>query len=155
MISVHPIPVELTYDFRRIVFDRLQDDCRWPEDEIDGAFHLGGFVDGKLKGVCSFYPRKDDDRPGEKAFQIGGLGVLKEERGQGLGEILLLAGEDKARRLGARHVWGNARIESAEFYEKYGWTTIGEPFRGPEGQAQVKMFKDYASSDGCRCGGGV
>jgi len=153
MISVHPIPLEVTFDFRSIVFGWPRETCRKPNDDLDGTFHLGGFVNGELKGVCSFSPVRDDDRPHEKSFTISTLCVLEEARGQGLGEILLLAGEDKARRLGASHLWGNARTQAAEFYQKYGWTTIGEPFPKPDGGMVIKVFKDYAGSDGCRCGG--
>ena len=33
-------------------------DCIFPTDEVEGAFHLGCFVDDQLVSVASFFPMK-------------------------------------------------------------------------------------------------
>ena len=149
MISVYPIPAELTYDFRSVVFEKPREDCRWPEDRLEGVFHLGGFIGGLQKGACSFAPCEDAGRPGQRAFRLCGLAVLEEARGQGLGGLLLLAGEGRAREMGFSHIWCLARTAAAGFYQKYGWETVGEPSETPYGEVCVKMAKDLSGPYGC------
>ena len=60
--------------------------------------------------------------------KIGRMAVLREWRGKGVGEALLLALVDKARELGLRQVSLNAQVGALGFYEKFGFLPYGERF---------------------------
>ena len=60
--------------------------------------------------------------------QFGRMAVLKAWRKKGVGKALLLAMIDKARKLGWTEVALNAQIDSVEFYEKFGFTKVGDVF---------------------------
>lgn len=148
MISVHPVPPPLTYDFRSIVFAKPRNDCFWEKDTLEGAFHLGGYLDSVQKGVCSFAPLHDDLFP--QAFCLYGMAVLEDSRRQGLGGLLLLAGEDRIREAGISHVWCHTPQNVREFYEKYGWEAAGDPFQTKNVPPSIKMVKDLSKPYGCK-----
>jgi predicted GNAT family N-acyltransferase len=69
--------------------------------------------------------------------KIGRMAVLREWRGRGVGEALLLALIDQARALGLRQVSLNSQVGALGFYEKFGFQPYGERFEeaGIEHQA--------------------
>ena len=69
--------------------------------------------------------------------KIGRMAVLREWRGKGVGEALLLALIERAREAGLREVSLNAQVGALGFYQKFGFVPFGERFReaGIEHQA--------------------
>lgn len=69
--------------------------------------------------------------------KIGRMAVLREWRGRGVGEALLLALIDQARSLGLPEVALNAQVDAMGFYEKFGFVAEGPRFEeaGIEHQA--------------------
>lgn len=59
---------------------------------------------------------------------IGRMAVLREWRGKGVGEALLLALVDKARTLGWPEVSLHAQVSAIGFYEKFGFSAFGEEY---------------------------
>lgn len=59
---------------------------------------------------------------------IGRMAVLQEWRGQRVGESLLLALIEKARKLALTQVTANAQLTALGFYEKFGFSREGETF---------------------------
>lgn len=59
MVEVKPITAEDTYAIRHSVLRPHQtiEDCKYDQDSVKGAFHLGGFYDGTLISIASFYPQ--------------------------------------------------------------------------------------------------
>lgn len=60
--------------------------------------------------------------------QLGRMAVLSEWRGRGIGESLLRAAIEKARRLNLSSVFANAQITALGFYQKHGFVTEGSVF---------------------------
>ena len=60
--------------------------------------------------------------------KIGRMAVLKEWRGRGVGEALLLALIEQARELGLPEVSLHAQVDAIGFYEKFGFEGYGERF---------------------------
>lgn len=69
--------------------------------------------------------------------KIGRMAVLREWRGQGVGEALLRALIERARELGWTEVSLNSQVSAMGFYEKFGFEPYGERFEeaGIEHQA--------------------
>ena len=60
--------------------------------------------------------------------RIGRMAVLREWRGKGVGEALLVALIDQARTLGLREVSLNSQVGALGFYQKFGFQGYGEQF---------------------------
>ena len=144
MIAVKEIPPELTYDIRHIVLREglPRESCYWDTDRLDGAFHLGGWLDERQMGVATFQPEPDPDRPGEPAYRLRGMAVLPAARGNGVGALMLLAGTDRVRRMGIGLMWCDARIGAVDFYLRYGWEKCGALFEIPTAGPHYRMKKE-------------
>jgi hypothetical protein len=71
------------------------------------------------------------------------MAVLREWRGRGVGEALLLALVEQARELGLPEVSLNAQVDAVGFYEKFGFVPYGERFEEAGIQHQA-MRKELA-----------
>jgi predicted GNAT family N-acyltransferase len=60
--------------------------------------------------------------------KIGRMAVLKEWRGRGVGEALLQAVIEQARRLGWSEVTLNAQVGAVGFYDKFGFKSYGDEY---------------------------
>ncbi|MDR1669051.1 MAG: GNAT family N-acetyltransferase [Oscillospiraceae bacterium] len=155
MISVKPIPRELTYDIRHAVLREglPRESCYWDTDTLPGAFHLGGWLEGRQAGVATFQPEADPDEPDVPAYRLRGMAVLPDARGCGVGALMLLSGEDRVRQTGITRLWCDARIGAVGFYRKHGWESVGEAYDIPTAGLHCRMKKKLAAA-GCRAGEG-
>lgn len=93
-------------------------------DDIDArAVHLVIYgEDGQGVGAARLF----DDEPG--CYHIGRLSVLKANRGQGLGAVMMRLLEEKARALGASRLVLSAQCRVRGFYEALGYRAVGDVY---------------------------
>jgi GNAT superfamily N-acetyltransferase len=130
-IRIDAVPAETTHDLRRRVLrgGRPDSDVAFPEDRIDGAFHLAAFDDaGTLVGIASWAPTPTPHRPGARAWRLRGMAVEEGAQGRGVGSAILVAAVDRLRELGAEVLWANGRDTALGFYERHGWEVVGDGF---------------------------
>ncbi|MFP5328223.1 MAG: GNAT family N-acetyltransferase [Acidimicrobiia bacterium] len=135
-VEVVEIPAEATHDLRRAVLrgGRADADVDFPEDRVEGAFHLGGWTsDGELVGVATFSPRDTEHRPGRRAYQLRGMAVLESHQGAGVGRQLLDVAAARLREAGAEVLWANGRDTALGFYRRWGMDVVGDGFVNPAG----------------------
>jgi GNAT superfamily N-acetyltransferase len=85
------IPVEDTLAIRNEVLREGKltlDQCRFPTDQLQGAFHLGYFDDDELACVASFHPQEYSGFIGT-GIQLRGMATIEKYRGKGFGNQLL------------------------------------------------------------------
>jgi predicted GNAT family N-acyltransferase len=71
-------------------------------------------------------PMPGDPRPGD--WRLRGMASAENVRGHGHGATALQAALGYAEERGAQRVWCNARTPAKGFYERYGFTTVGDEF---------------------------
>lgn len=104
-------------------------DPRYAEDDHDGTVHLVvRDADGTIVATSSWLPRPFPPDPGSAAIQLRGMAVDTSLQSRGIGAVLLAAGIDRARSLGATNVWARARDSALAFYERNGMTVVGDAF---------------------------
>ncbi len=93
-------------------------------DETDSvATHLVMY-DGEKPVACArFY---FDER--ENAWHIGRVAVMREYRGQRLGEKIMMAAEEELRTRGVTRVTLSAQVRASGFYKAIGYTPYGEEY---------------------------
>lgn len=74
---------------------------------------------------------------GTPAWQLRGMAVLAELRGEHLGERLLLATHTEV----GEPLWCNARVAVVPFYQKYGWVPVGPVFDLPTVGLHQRMWR--------------
>jgi GNAT superfamily N-acetyltransferase len=120
----------------------LRHQVLWPDKPLDyvqlpgdpDGYHYGAFQDDRLVAVISLFVEGEEARfrkfATDPAYQR-----------QGIGSALLHYVLAEARRLGATHIWCDARQDSAAFYARFGLLPEGpEFFKGPI--AYVRMGRE-------------
>lgn len=100
------------------------DSARFDGDALETSRHAGAWVGNELAGSVTLI-RSEGDTP---SYQVRGPAVLLGFQGLGIGTALTQWANEQARALGDKHLWGNVRSESRDFYEKRGWKAESEPF---------------------------
>ena len=62
------------------------------------------------------------------SFRLGRCAVLREYRGQGIGDLLVRLLLVRAFQSGARELTAHAQLHARAFYERFGFRAVGEPF---------------------------
>ena len=108
-------------------------------DEVSETRHFGAFAGGHLRGIASVFFVKCPEQPGVPAFQIRGMATTPEMRGTGLGRALVNACIAYGRAQHADLIWCNARKLAVGFYQKLGFTILGQEFEIPDVGPHFRM----------------
>jgi ElaA protein len=96
-----------------------------PEEEVDdldaAAHHLVALEAGAVVGTCRLLA---DDA----AWTLGRMAVRRDRRRTGVGDALVRAAEDLARRRGARRMGLSAQMHAVGFYARHGYRSRGGVF---------------------------
>lgn len=88
-----------------------------------GQWHFGLFDGGVLVGCAVAVPRDE-----HHSVQIRQMAINSESQRAGRGRKLLESVEQMLIDRGVRHVVLHARVEAVGFYQKLGYTAVGERF---------------------------
>lgn len=105
-------------------------ECRFPTDQIAGAFHLGYFDDNKLVSIVSCHPQSYGQYSGT-GYQLRGMATLENYRSKGIGNQLVNFSIVYMRGQKVNYVWCNARKKAIPFYQHLGFETISDEFDVP------------------------
>jgi predicted N-acetyltransferase YhbS len=124
------VPLEDIFELRWSVLrpGRPRNTAAFIEDGHPGVFHIAAYdAEGAVVGCATFFPQQ---LPGDAApaHRLRGMASADAVRGQGYGAAVLRAGMAEARSRGAELVWCNGRVAARGFYERYGFTAVGEEF---------------------------
>ena len=98
-------------------------------DDDPTTIHLGAFdQDQNNVGVSTWIQRPFPLAEELKALQLRGMATAVNVQGQGIGALLLVAGQTYGREIGAHLIWANARDAALNFYNRHGYSTVGEGF---------------------------
>jgi len=104
-------------------------DPRYAEDDDDSTVHLVMRDDsGVIVATSTWLPRPFPVEPDAPGVQLRGMAVDKTLQSRGVGAILLAAGIERAREMGAHNVWARARDTALAFYERNGMHVVGDAF---------------------------
>ena len=96
---------------------------------IESDFAVRDFDnDGEIIATSTWLVRPWPQDSTAIAVQLRGMAVAKNCQGRGLGGMLLAKGLLHARELGATYVWARARDSAIYFYERHGFTVVGDAF---------------------------
>lgn len=127
------IPVDDVFNVRNIVLREGKmppGQPRFASDDLEGAFHLGYFVDDVLVCVASFHSENYGEFNGA-GYQLRGMATLEGHRGKNIGNQLLNFAIVYLRGQKANYMWCNARKKAAKFYQNIGFEIISPEFEVP------------------------
>ena len=114
----------------------------WPD-----TFHVAAFGPrGEVAACASFHPDSAPHRPEadpDKTWRLRAMASLPEVRGQGYGAAALRYGIAEIRRRGGAALWCNARSGAVGFYERLGFSIVGDEFEiapiGPHYVMEIQL----------------
>lgn len=106
------------------------DECRFPSDLNEGAFHLGNFEEEKLVSIASFHPQTVEPYNGV-GYQLRGMATVPGSQGKGYGNQLLNFAIVYLRGQQVNYLWCNARKKALNFYASIGFEIISDEFDVP------------------------
>jgi GNAT superfamily N-acetyltransferase len=114
----------------------------WPD-----TFHVAAFGPrGEVAACASFHPDVAPHRPDAdpaKTWRLRAMASLPEVRGQGYGAAALRYGIAEVRRRGGTLLWCNARSGAVGFYERLGFSIVGDEFEiapiGPHYVMEIEL----------------
>lgn len=121
--------------------------CHFPTDNLSSTFHLGAFVHEEgfapvlaangtfVKDANALFP--DAQNP----YRLRGMATDTHYQGMGLGSQILQQGEMLLKVLNCDLFWFNAREKAFSFYEKNGFTVVGDLFDIPGAGLHKVMYK--------------
>jgi predicted GNAT family N-acyltransferase len=111
----------------------------FPGDDEPTTHHFAALCGDQVVGCASFMRSPWQEKP---AWQLRGMAVLEELRSAGIGARMLEDAEGVLAREGfSNQLWCNARTPAAKFYERHGWTKLGEEFHVEHAGPHVRMVK--------------
>jgi len=112
--------VDLRYQILRrpLGLSFTQEELELEKDNI----HLGCFDDERLEGCCMLVPID------KSTIQLRQMAVISGLQGKGIGKVLMQFAENISRDLGYKKLIMHARKTAIGFYEKLGYTKVGDEF---------------------------
>jgi predicted GNAT family N-acyltransferase len=117
-------------DYQRIL--RLRDEVlrkplglRFSAEEIEAEkehMHIAAYEDDRMLGCCMLV------EDGDKTVRLRQMAVLNDLQGKGIGRALMYFAENLARDRGFKKLTMHARKNAIGFYEKMGYTKVGDEF---------------------------
>ena len=102
--------------------------AHYPEDDYEDVIHLGILRDGEAIATSTWFMKECPAQPGPAAMQLKGMAVDDILQTSGFGRQLIDAGVSLAKERNALLVWARARDSAIGFYEKCGFTVVGDGF---------------------------
>jgi ribosomal protein S18 acetylase RimI-like enzyme len=130
MPTIKQIPSQDTFAVRQPVLrpGKSVDTCIFDGDDLPTTIHYGIYDNDEILGVISVFEASHVYFTEERQFQIRGMAVLENQQKKGLGDLLVQAAEQYISQQNGEKIWFNAREIAVGFYNKMGYTVIGEQF---------------------------
>ena len=139
------IPTALTLGLRsKILRNGMPlEECVFPTDKLEGAFHLAFYLDDEIATIASFFPKHYKDRA-ELGYQLRGMATDTPFLGKGYGKQLVQFAIEYIKKTKAQYIWCNARTSAVKFYEKLNFDLVSEEFEiagvGPHYEMILNLY---------------
>lgn len=109
------------------------------------TFHLGGYFQGELVGIATFFPESCPQFPARFPFRLRGMAVDPAKQGLGIGKLILQHGERELIEKDSDLLWFNARESAFRFYQSMNYQFASELFEIPGVGPHKVMLKKFTA----------
>lgn len=113
-------------------------------DDLESTKHIGAFLDSRCVGVLSLFETTSPYLIEKHQYQLRGMAVNPNYRGQSIGKKLVLFSETELKTLNIELLWCNARTSAVGFYKKLNFEINSDEFQIPNIGPHYSMFKKLA-----------
>lgn len=138
-----PVAVEVVRELRAEILrpGQFADELRYAGDEAPDTLHAAVFDRGDPIAAASIMREPFPERRGADDWRVRGMATTPHARGRGVGTALLQACVAHALAQQGEVVWCNARVPARGFYERGGFSPLGDVFEIPGIGPHVLMWR--------------
>ncbi|UKJ05779.1 GNAT family N-acetyltransferase [Solitalea lacus] len=102
--------------------------CYFPKDNEPETFHLAVVENDEIISIGSFNRSNLPYFGSTAQYHLKGMATSLEHRGKNAGSVLVRFAIDYLKQKDIHLLWCNARVSAVGFYQKLGFTSIGDAF---------------------------
>lgn len=149
-IKIEAVAPDVTYPLRhRVLRPYLAfEEMRPQPGELEpGSVHLAAVSPaGEVVGTAVLIREPFAQLPGRvDAWRLRGVAVADGLRGHGIGAELLTRVLDQVAERGGGLLWCNARVPARRFYERAGFSVVGDQWEEPRTGPHLTMWRAVAA----------
>lgn len=110
-------------------------------ENLPSSLHLGAYDGNRIVSAVSFVQGKSDHFSQDKQYMMRAMVTDPDYRNKHAASIIIEEGIRELVKRGTEVVWFNARVYAIPFYEKNGFTVIGDEFMIPDVCMHKVMYK--------------
>jgi len=135
--KTYPLRLEVLWSH----FNTLEE-CGIDVDDKEGTFHVGVFKDGEVVSVGTFLIQNNKFFDEESQYRLRAMATSPKVRGEGFGQQLIGFAINELQNRDVKMLWCDARKIALGFYQKNGFTVIGDYYDVPKiGPHKLMYYK--------------
>jgi GNAT superfamily N-acetyltransferase len=145
-VRIETVPPELTFPLRWRVLrpDHSAEEAVLPGERDADAVHLAAFdADGQVVGAAVLLPERFEQMPHRAdAWRLRGMATDERLRNRGIGRLIVRRAIEHVAARGGGLLWCHARLPAQAFYERAGFTPVGERWNEPRLGPHITMWRE-------------
>lgn len=144
MLEVGIISAEETYPLRLKVLwphKNSLNECGIDVDDLSGTFHVGAFKNGELVSIGTFLIQKNEKFKEKIQYRLRAMATSPVVRGENFGKKIIDFALEELQNRKVELLWCDAREFALGFYEKMGFTVVGDFYDVPKIGPHKLMYK--------------
>lgn len=122
---------------------RSLDECSIDIDKIETTFHIGVQENNEIVTIATFLKEQNNKLDNGNHYRLRAMATSSNGRGKGYGKLAIDFAIDELKKRNVELLWCDAREIALGFYEKIGFTIIGDYYNvrniGPHKMAFKKI----------------
>lgn len=117
-------------------------ECGLDVDDMKGTFHVGAFKNEEIVSIGTFLVQRNKKFKEEKQYRLRAMATSPMVRGENFGKKVIDFAKVELKNRGIELLWCDAREIALGFYEKMGFTIVGDFYDIPQiGPHKLMYYK--------------
>lgn len=117
-------------------------ECGLDVDDMEGTFHVGAFKKKELVSIGTFLIQRNEKFKEEQQYRLRAMATSPVVRGENFGKKVIEFAIQELRNRKVDLLWCDAREIALGFYEKMGFTVVGDFYDVPQiGPHKLMYYK--------------
>ena len=116
-------------------------ECGIDVDDLAGTFHVGAFKNDELVSIGTFLVQNNEKFKEKTQYRLRAMATSPKVRGENFGKKVIDFALDELKNRKVELLWCDAREVALGFYEKMGFTIVGDFYNVPLIGPHKLMYK--------------
>ena len=136
--ETYPLRLEVLWQHKKSL-----EECRLDIDDLESTFHVGALKNGELVSVGTFLVQRNEKFKEKYQYRLRAMATSPKVRGENFGKKIIEFAMNELQNRKVELLWCDAREVALGFYEKMGFTVVGDFYDVPQIGPHKLMYKKY------------